>query len=414
MILAYRETGPAPSPRPKARAMVGPMGSWCALLFCPILAAQPAAAQTDPAPPLVTASAQLTLDDMADVSGGTARGNRVLDKLEGVAELDGTRIGTSWLAARADVGLTNGRKISGDLVGDIQGVDNIEGVRGFRIYNAWISASGSLVGIEAGVIDLNSQFDVHNVAALFVNSSFGVGPSLSHSGLNGPSIYPNSGLGVVGWLDDTGQSIRVRLGVFDGVPNDPDDPARTTFRLSGSEGALVIGEIDKTWGSHGRLAVGGWGYTSRLPRLRDPSRSDHGSVGGFVTLEDTLLTLPSDRRLDGWVRGGLANPAFNIVSSYVGAGLVLHGVFAAGGKDGVGVAVAHADLSRGMDVTSGAVTGASTAGSGTETTIELTYQRRLRDWIAVQPDLQYVLSPGGRQGVGNAVVLGLRLVLSVG
>ncbi|WP_242098386.1 carbohydrate porin [Sphingomonas sp. CROZ-RG-20F-R02-07] len=231
MILAYRTIRPPPSPIRKARVSSRPLLACGALLASLAVTAPSAAAQADPTPPLVTASAQLTLDEVADVSGGIARGNRLLDKLEGVAEFDGTRLGAPWLAARADVGLTNGRKISGDLVSDIQGIDNIEGVRGFRIYNAWISASGSLGGVEAGVIDLNSQFDVHNVAALFVNSSFGVGPSLSHSGLNGPSIYPNSGLGAVGWLDDTDRSIRVRLGVFDGVPNDPDDPARTTFRL---------------------------------------------------------------------------------------------------------------------------------------------------------------------------------------
>lgn len=307
----------------------------------------------------------------------------------------------------------NGHKISGDLVRDIQGVDNIEALDAFRIYNAWLSFSGSTSGAKVGIIDLNSEFDVHNVAAVFVNSSFGIGPEVSHSGLNGPSIYPNSGLGVVAWIDDADRDIRYRVGAFDGVPNDPNRPSRTSLSLSARQGALLIAEADKSWATRNRIVVGAWGYTSALPQLTNPSRSGQGSVGVYATLEATVFERGDGRRLDGWVRAGWSNPTYNIVSAYVGGGLVYRGVFAGPKVDSLGVAIAYADLSRGMSVVSGAVPGAGVAGSGAETTLELTYQRHVRDWLTIQPDLQYVLSPAGRADVPDALVLGARVTLSV-
>ena len=49
-----------------------------------------------------------------------------------------------------------------------------------------------------------------------------------------------------------------------------------------------------------------------------------------------------------------------------------------------------------------------------ETTLELTYSLIVRDNLSLQPDLQYVLSPGGNSSVPNVLVAGLRITLSGG
>jgi porin len=41
----------------------------------------------------------------------------------------------------------------------------------------------------------------------------------------------------------------------------------------------------------------------------------------------------------------------------------------------------------------------------------LTYSIRLAPAIMLQPDLQYVLHPGGTQQYGNALVVGVRAVV---
>lgn len=56
--------------------------------------------------------------------------------------------------------------------------------------------------------------------------------------------------------------------------------------------------------------------------------------------------------------------------------------------------------------------GAAAAQAGGETVLELTYACQLAAWLAVQPDLQYVIRPGGLRAARNAWVLGLRIAVS--
>ena len=56
--------------------------------------------------------------------------------------------------------------------------------------------------------------------------------------------------------------------------------------------------------------------------------------------------------------------------------------------------------------------GCSTAGVGRrESAIELYYGVRLRPWLDVKPDVQYILNPGAR-GASNALVGTLRVTVS--
>ncbi|MDO8477369.1 MAG: carbohydrate porin [Candidatus Rokubacteria bacterium] len=46
-----------------------------------------------------------------------------------------------------------------------------------------------------------------------------------------------------------------------------------------------------------------------------------------------------------------------------------------------------------------------------ELVLEWTYAIAVARWLTVQPDLQYVINPGGRSSVGSAVVLGAQLAV---
>ena len=47
---------------------------------------------------------------------------------------------------------------------------------------------------------------------------------------------------------------------------------------------------------------------------------------------------------------------------------------------------------------------ALTPATSAETVLELTYKFQATPWLALQPDLQYIMHPGTVQGVKNAVV----------
>ena len=360
-------------------------------------AGTPAMAQADAPSSPFTIDATATVDGVANVSGGDRRDARLLAKGEFRIAYDGTATPNRWLSGLFDVGVMNGKSISGAVIGDIQGVDNIEAVRAFRIFNAWIGVSGSRAGAKAGIIDFNVDFDEQTVGALFFNSSHGVGPELSHSGLNGPSIYPNSTLGLVAWLYDGDKDLKVRLGVFNGRPNDPDHPARTVVKIDSDNGALLVGEIDKTT-KRWRAAVGAWHYTSLLPVLGTDA-SGRGSSGAFVTVEPVLVQIPDGLELRAWGRAGLAARKYNNVRGYIGGGIVADHIWKRASEDSLGFAVARAYVNPRLDVQAGA-----------ETTFEATYQHKLAGWLFAQPDIQYVVHPGGLPSGHSALVLGMRLV----
>ena len=48
----------------------------------------------------------------------------------------------------------------------------------------------------------------------------------------------------------------------------------------------------------------------------------------------------------------------------------------------------------------------------TESAFELTYSDRVIGPLTLQPDLQYIIRPGGDRGVKNALVATLRLALA--
>ena len=54
---------------------------------------------------------------------------------------------------------------------------------------------------------------------------------------------------------------------------------------------------------------------------------------------------------------------------------------------------------------------AGNATDARETTLELTWRLPVADWLTLQPDLQYVISPGFDAALDDALVVGLRFEL---
>jgi porin len=48
----------------------------------------------------------------------------------------------------------------------------------------------------------------------------------------------------------------------------------------------------------------------------------------------------------------------------------------------------------------------------TETVLEATYKMQLAPWWALQPDFQYIFTPGGEDGSRDAAILGLRTTVA--
>jgi porin len=349
-----------------------------------------------------------TADAIGDAAGGLARGVKLLSKTAVSAAYDGAQDGHEGLTGLVSAQYVGGGHISGANVGDIQTLDNIEAFSALRLYEAWLARDyDNRRGWKAGLVDLNVDFDTQEVAALFLNSSDGIGPDLSKSGLNGPSIYPTTALGLTAYVRPI-PSLTLRAGLFDGTAGSPDHPGAFAIRLSGKDGALAILQADQRFGSGLRLEGGAWAYTAffdavnRVDAAGAPLRYQRGR-GAYALVEGPLIRRGDDRGLSGWLRVGIADPVVEHVAGYLGGGLVYTGPLAARAQDAAGIAVNHAVV---------VLSGVPNAPLSAETAIELTYRYLATDWLAVQPDAQVIVHPGGERRVPDALVLGVRFSLT--
>ncbi|MCI4591810.1 carbohydrate porin [Sphingobium sp. BYY-5] len=340
-------------------------------------------------------------DTMGVVSGGVKRRVRYLDNLDLVLEVDLEDL-VGWQGAEMHVyGLYNNGRSMSQVVGDAQMVSEIEANgRAVKLYEAWIDQMlAPNLSLRAGIYDLNSEFDVLETATLFVGGAHGMGSDIGMSGRNGPSIFPATGLAARA-LYRPAKGWTIRAAILDGMPGNPEHPSRTSIRLGGGEGALLIGEVEAPI-ADGRLLLGHWRYTSSFDRFEGTHGG--GNAGYYLRGEKTLIE-DGDRRVDGFFRLGTAAKHYNMFDRFVSAGFKLGGWIDGRPEDEIGFAMIGA-------FTSPEYRRANDAGRS-EIVAEATYRAPLTPWLTIQPDLQYVRNPSADPSIDDAWVIGLRVEMA--
>lgn len=334
---------------------------------------------------------------MGNISGGVEQRAQYLDNLDIVAEADLEAL-LGWRGAKAQIYAiyNNGASIS-SAVGDVHTVSNIEtGTRAFKLYQAWIEQTvASDLSLRAGLYDINSEFDSLEASGLFVGSAHGLGSDIALTGRNGPSTFPTTSLAArVEWRPAKGWA--VRAAVLDGVPGDPDHPARTAIKLGKGDGALLIGEVDVPVAG-ARLLLGHWRYSATFDGW-DGGRG-RGNAGFYLRGEMPLL-VDGDEQIDGFFRLGTSSGRFNMFDRFASMGVKWKGALADRPEDELGVAVLTATTSADYRRANG--------GGRAESVAEVTYRAPLSPWLTVQPNMQYVRNPAADPTIGDAWVVGLR------
>jgi hypothetical protein len=190
---------------------------------------------------------RLQLDYAADlfsiVSGGLRHRTDYVHNVDVILRIDGERaLGWEGMTFQVYVLNIEGRNPSDDA-GDAQGLSNIAAPPALRLYEIWLAQSlwHDRLSLLAGLYDLNTEFDVIESANVFLNSSHGIDPTFSQSGLNGPSIFPYTTLAVRARIRPTRWSY-LQSAIVNGLAGDPDDPRGTHVILSGKNGILSTTE----------------------------------------------------------------------------------------------------------------------------------------------------------------------------
>ncbi len=376
--------------------------SFSVVAACTLFLSAPVRAD-EPSPPIFTASLRDQMDSWL-IANGASLGPVVLNRLQLAGTIAGDRLSMPGLSLHAQLFNFSGMSLS-RRVGDIQTADALDAERATRLFEAWIEqrfgSEKHNVAVRIGLMDVNADFDSIANANWLINSSQGVGADLARSGINGPSIYPVSALGLrTSWTPNDHWTVRVAI--LDGVPGNPDRPrAFVNARLASSDGALTITQVDYRWSDKARVAMGLWRYSRT--RLAIDETSYRRDQGFYMEVE---APVPGSSHWSAWVRWGIAAGSVQSVDRYLGLGLVGEGLIRNRPDDRVGLAAARASISdpaREIDALPAA-----------ETAIEASYQYKVSKAFAVQPDAQYLIHPAARAGAHDAVLIGLRLVLSVG
>lgn len=377
-------------------------------------------------------------EGFANTSGGLRQGGNYLGNLNLQLTLDAQRL-IGWPGATVFLyGLgIHGAHPSRDFVGDAQGVSSIEAPAKWKLEEGWIQQNlfGNRFSALFGRYDLNSEFYRLQSAGLFLNSSFGIGPEFSQSGVEGPSIFPNTSVGGRFEIKPRDQIV-LRTAVLDGVPVERPDGSQKVFAKG--DGVLVVTEaayLYRPLGSEqprsrqfrigrnccgaytGKLALGGWYYSATfddLTRVRPdglPERR-HGS-GGFYALTDWAIyqdANDTDRQVSLFGQLGIGDRRVNRFAYYTGGGLTFSGFIPPRKQDQFGIAVAgahngtpfiEAQRDHGMRE------------RRSETSVELTYLAQFGAHLAIQPDFQFVFNPNTDPRIKNALVFMLRFEVAL-
>ncbi|HEY2560064.1 MAG TPA: carbohydrate porin [Caldimonas sp.] len=401
--------------------------------ICPHVVADESSAGDPGVPRAVKPSLTYNSAAFANVSGGLREGGTYTSNLNLQLDID-TAVLIGWpntIAHLDGLWLQGGQP--SNLVGDAQGVSNISAPNTAKLYEAWLQKNflGNRLSVLAGLYDLSSEFYRLQSAGLFLNSSFGTGPEFAQSGVGGPSIFPDTSVGMrVAFKPADG--VVIRGAVLDGVPVNRPDGSRAVFK--GGDGGLIVAELDfldrpglearppnqrfrigrkAMLGEYDtKIGVGGWYYTASFDDLSEtqpdgqPVRH-HGSSGFYALIDRLLYKNPDrpDQKLTVFVQSGIGDDRVNRFGRYLGAGLTVSGLLEGRGADELGVGLAYArngshymSLQRmqGISVTNA------------EKTIELTYLIQINSWLALQPDLQYIIRPDTAPSIPNALAFQLR------
>lgn len=309
-----------------------------------------------------------------------------------LADWTGATLGAEWY-------LRNEGELSA-AVGDSQVVSNIEADRGHILAELWLEQRFEAAGarLKVGKFDANTEFAYVEHGLWFVNSSMGFSPTIFVF-----PTFPDPAFAVLLGVD-VARSTTLRVAAFDGalargVRTGKKGPG--TFLGSPSD-LFLIGELARVWDGDrpGRVGAGYWEHTGTFDRF-DGGREDHAR-GWYLVLDQELGPLGDDAELGesvvSFLQLGGAEEELSDARLHVGAGLVVNSALRRT-NDALGFGATWVQFS--------GEAGAGFSADG-ELAFELFYRRQLASWLFVQPDVQYVVNPGGDAALDDALVVGVR------
>jgi porin len=353
---------------------------------------------------IVEMHAGIISDFMQNISGGIQQGGANVNLIDLTASINTNKLwpgGTFALHAHHILG----NQVSENMIGDIQVVSNIDGYSNRFIYELWYKQVWGQFSVLTGLHNLNNDFNVSFYSSDFLNSSFGVMPTLS---LNHPiSIYPITTLGSLLRWDN--KSVSVLGGIYnlnDAINNensfDIDNHIFEKGFYSLAEFQYRILDEEKI-----KYEFKAGSSFSRCSGFSDECISKN-SLSFYALADMQLFENENKQTIGAFVQSGYnVKRTQNVTPFYWGTGFNLKGFLTRKKSDMIGLAVASASINH-FDEDYSAY-----RHWHKESVIELTAKLQCFSFLTLHPDFQYIINPSGTTGLADAFVGILRAEISI-
>jgi len=332
----------------------------------------------------------------ADLGGGLRTGAVYTGLLQGTLDWHQG----PW-TAHGDAYFPHGDSLTEHDVGDFSVVSNIDAVHQLRLHELWGQRQVGPASVRFGLLAADTEFWGSDTAALFVSSAFGA-PSVISGNLPHSPIFPQGVLGARVAFDP-GKRDTLRIALIDGDGGDPTSANRHGLRVDFNHGALLVVEDQHLFGTVAAPTASA--RLSAFLRTRDSADMDGPSARGtwgMVGVVDHTI----NKRLAWFARAGVAEHDRSTVPWSIETGLNLGAIL--GPRNTLGLAFAYVNLNGRLPTPDGLL------GLRHEAIVEGTLNVPLDEQITLQPDLQYIVDPGGADGARNAFAAGLRVNVALG
>jgi porin len=409
------------------------------------------------------------LQDTNEVFGNAAGGTRTGAAYDGLTMLSislDTQQAFGWVGGTFNFSALNirGHNLSADNLLNLQTVSGIEAQPTTRIWELFFQQAflEGRFDVKIGQQSLDQEFMASQGSSTFLNTMMGWPMVPSADLYAGGPAYPLSSLGVR-LRARPSENLTLLAGVFDDNP--PGGPFSDDSQLRGAErtgtlfnlntGALFIAEVQLAinQASNGELAtdsaessglpgvykLGLWYDTAAFPNqqfdntglsLADPNstgvpgmRRHNFSVYG-VADQTVWRPNPNEARTIGVFARVMDAPGDrNLINFSINAGVTLKAPLPSRDNDTFGVGFGFTTVgggARALDQATNFFSGTTGPVRASETFVEVTYQFQATPWWLLQPDFQYIFTPGGgivnpvnpRKSIANEAVFGLRSVVT--
>lgn len=361
-------------------------------------------------------------------------------------------IGAQGLILHASALQIHGRGVDLLYVGSLMPPSNIEAARATRLYELWMQKdfSDGLLSIRAGQIAADQEFMFPIWATEFINGAFGWPVYAAANMPDGGPAYPLASTGVRVAINPNEHLTLMAaalngdaappMGLFGNPDPQRRNPSGLMFRLN--DPPLFIGEAQIKYSLNdlaGVVKLGGWRHTGTFTdqhwgvdtlSLADPNsigvaKRLRGNYGYYAILDQQIgAGIGPGRGAGFFFRMGVAPDDRNLVSVSADAGVSFVGFMDSRPDDLFGIGFGYTKISgaaRALDRETAFFNNALLPVRSSEELAEVTYIAKMATGWYLQPDVQFILQPGGNipdprdpSGVlplRNSLVFGLRSLL---